>query len=87
MTAFMVNNMTGVQMAVPDSVRGRVLSLRFLVIGMQLVGGLLVGALTEVYGAQVAVAVFALAGASLLLGVHLLRTLHERRESAGPESG
>ena len=81
MTAFMVNNMTGVQMEVPDSVRGRVLSLRFLVIGMQPVGGLLVGALAEVYGAQVAVAVFALAGAGMLLGVHLLRTLHERRES------
>ena len=87
MTAFMVNNMTGVQMEVPDSVRGRVLSLRFLVIGMQPVGGLLVGALAEIYGAQIAVAVFALAGASLLLGVHLLRTLHERRESAEPAGG
>ena len=87
MTAFMVNNMTGVQMEVPDSMRGRVLSLRFLVIGMQPVGGLLVGALAEVYGAQVAVAAFALAGAGMLLGLHLLRTLHERRESAEPASG
>ena len=61
--------------------RGRVLSLRFLVIGIQPVGGLLVGALAEVYGTQVAVAAFALAGAGMLLGLHLLRTLHERRES------
>ena len=84
MTAFMVNNMTGVQMLVPDGMRGRVLSLRFLVIGMQPVGGMVVGGLAEVYGAQVAVAAFALAGASLLIGVHVLRTLHERRESAEP---
>ena len=40
--------------------------------------------LAEVYGAQVAVAAFALAGASLLIGVHVLRTLHERREAAEP---
>ena len=82
MTAFMVNNMTGVQMEVPDSMRGRVLSLRFLVIGMQPVGGLLVGALAEVYGAQVAVAAFALAGAGMLLGLHLLRTLPRKARIA-----
>ena len=54
---------------------------------MQPVGGMVVGGLAEVYGAQVAVAAFALAGASLLVGVHVLRTLHERRESAESAGG
>ena len=87
MTAFMVNNMTGVQMLVPDGMRGRVLSLRFLVIGMQPVGGMAVGALAEVYGAQVAVAGFAIAGAVLLVSVHVLRTLQERREATAAVGG
>ncbi len=78
MTAFMVNNMTGVQMESPDEVRGRVLSLRFLLIGFQPIGAVGLGALSEVYGAQVAVASFALAGAVMLLAAHVLRHASER---------
>ena len=87
MTAFMVNNLTGIHVEAPDAVRGRVLSLRFLVVGSQPVGGLLVGALAEIYGAQIAVAALALAGAGLLLGVHLLRAHAERGDSAEPTGG
>ena len=78
MTAFMVNNMTGVQMESPDNIRGRVLSLRFLIIGSQPVGAMAVGALAEVYGAQVTVAAFALFGAVTLLAAHALRHASER---------
>ena len=78
MTAFMVNNLTGIHVEAPDAVRGRVLSVRFLVVGSQPVGGLLVGGLAEIYGAQIAVAALALAGAGLLLGVHLLRSHAEK---------
>ena len=78
MTAFMVNNLTGIHVEAPDAVRGRVLSVRFLVVGSQPVGGLLVGGLAEIYGAQIAVAALALAGAGLLLGVHLLRAHAEK---------
>ena len=87
MTAFMVNNLTGIHVEAPDAVRGRVLSLRFLVVGSQPVGGLLVGGLAEIYGAQIAVAALALAGAGLLLGVHLLRAHAERGDSAEPTGG
>ena len=87
MTAFMVNNLTGIHVEAPDAVRGRVLSVRFLVVGSQPVGGLLVGGLAEIYGAQIAVAALALAGAGLLLGVHLLRAHAERGDSAEPMGG
>ena len=87
MTAFMVNNLTGIHVEAPDAVRGRVLSVRFLVVGSQPVGGLLVGGLAEIYGAQIAVAALALAGAGLLLGVHLLRAHAERGDSAEPTVG
>ena len=87
MTAFMVNNLTGIHVEAPDAVRGRVLSVRFLVVGSQPVGGLLVGGLAEIYGAQIAVAALALAGAGLLLGVHLLRAHSERGDSAEPTGG
>ena len=87
MTAFMVNNLTGIHVEAPDAVRGRVLSVRFLVVGSQPVGGLLVGGLAEIYGAQIAVAALALAGAGLLLGVHLLRAHVERGDSAEPTVG
>ena len=87
MTAFMVNNLTGIHVEAPDAVRGRVLSVRFLVVGSQPVGGLLVGGLAEIYGAQIAVAALALAGAGLLLGVHLLRAHAERGDSAEPTGG
>ena len=87
MTAFMVNNLTGIHVEAPDAVRGRVLSVRFLVVGSQPVGGLLVGGLAEIYGAQIAVAALALAGAGLLLGVHLLRAHAEKGDSAEPTGG
>ena len=87
MAAFMVNNLTGVHVEAPGAVRGRVLSIRFLVIGSQPVGGLLAGALAETYGAPVAVAAFAIAGAGLLLCVHLLREHAERGDSVESAGG
>ena len=83
----MVNNLTGVHVEAPGAVRGRVLSIRFLVIGSQPVGGLLAGALAETYGAPVAVAGFAIAGAGLLLCVHLLREHAERGDSVESAGG
>ena len=61
---FMVTNMTVIQLSVPDELRGRVVSVRFLVIGMQPLGMLTVGATAEIIGPQWAVAGLALIGAA-----------------------
>lgn len=60
---FMVTNMTVIQLSVPDELRGRVVSVRFLVIGMQPLGMLTMGAAAEMIGPQWAVAGLALIGA------------------------
>lgn len=62
-TGFMVVNMTVVQVMSPDYIRGRVVSVRFLVIGLMPFGALLMGALAETYGASTAVAIVAGVGA------------------------
>ncbi len=69
--AFMVTNMTVIQLSVPDELRGRVVGVRFLVIGLQPVGMLTVGAVAEVIGPQWAVAGLALMGAVLFALVQL----------------
>jgi Na+/melibiose symporter-like transporter len=62
-TSFMVVNMTVVQVMSPDYIRGRVVSVRFLVIGLMPFGALSMGAGAEAYGAPTAVAIIAGVGA------------------------
>ena len=71
MTSFMVTNMTVVQVVTPDRLRGRVMSVRFLVIGMMPIGATVTGAVAEVAGAPAAVGTLALVGLVLFAAVQL----------------
>lgn len=71
MTSFMVSNMTVVQVVVPDSLRGRVMSVRFLVIGCQPLGAAAIGAAAEVWGPPTGVALVAGIGALAFLVVQI----------------
>jgi len=62
-TSFMVVNMTVTQISCPDYIRGRVVSVRFLVIGLMPFGALSMGALAESFGATNAVTIVAAVGA------------------------
>ncbi len=62
-TSFMVVNMTVVQIISPDYIRGRVVSVRFLVIGLMPFGALSMGGAAESIGAPAAVAIIAGVGA------------------------
>ncbi len=62
-TSFMVVNMTVVQVSTPDYIRGRVVSVRFLVIGMMPLGALTMGYAAESLGAPIALAIIAGTGA------------------------
>ncbi|HIF73247.1 MAG TPA: MFS transporter [Dehalococcoidia bacterium] len=62
-TSFMVVNMTVVQITTPDYIRGRVVSVRFLVIGLMPFGALSMGFGAEAFGAPAAVAIIAGVGA------------------------
>jgi MFS family permease len=62
-TSFMVVNMTVVQVSTPDYMRGRVVSVRFLVVGLMPFGALSMGAGAEALGAPMAVAIVAGVGA------------------------
>ncbi|MBN4064610.1 MFS transporter [Dehalococcoides mccartyi] len=62
-TSFMVINMTVVQIMTPDHLRGRVVSVRFLVIGLMPFGALSMGGAAETIGAPTAVAIIAGIGA------------------------
>lgn len=70
-TAFMVVNMTVVQVMSPDYIRGRVVSVRFLVIGLMPFGAISMGALAETFGASTAVAIVAGIGALGFAGVQI----------------
>ena len=63
-TSFMVVNMTVVQLSTPDYIRGRVVSVRFLVIGLMPLGALTMGFAAESFGAPTAVAIIAGIGAA-----------------------
>ena len=71
-TGYMVVNMTVVQVMSPDYIRGRVVSVRFLVIGLMPFGALSMGALAESYGASTAVAIVAGVGALGFAGVQIV---------------
>jgi len=62
-TAFMVTNMTVLQISVTDEIRGRVMSIRFLVVGLVPVGMMALGGLAEIAGPRIALTAFAIAGA------------------------
>jgi NADPH:quinone reductase-like Zn-dependent oxidoreductase len=59
----MVVNMTVIQVSTPDYIRGRVVSVRFLVIGLMPLGALTMGFAAESLGAPTAVAIIAGTGA------------------------
>lgn len=80
-TSFMVVNMTVVQITCPDYIRGRVVSVRFLVIGLMPFGALSMGAAAESLGAPIAVAIIAGIGA---VGFALVQVAS--RVFGGPDS-
>ena len=84
-TSYMVVNMTVVQISCPDYIRGRVVSVRFLVIGLMPFGALSMGALAESLGASIAVAIIAGAGALGFIGVQLASRIFVGRMQ-GPHS-
>ena len=81
-TAFMVVNMTVVQMASPEEYRGRVLGIRFLIIGTQPAGTIALGIVAEMLGPQAAVALIAVIGVVIYGAVQLSTRPH--RELAKP---
>lgn len=71
-TSYMVVNMTVVQIYCPDYIRGRVVSVRFLVIGLMPFGALSMGAAAESLGASTAVALIAVVGAVGFVAVQIV---------------
>ena len=71
-TGFMVVNMTVVQVTAPDYIRGRVVSVRFLVVGLMPFGAISMGALAETIGPSTAVAIVAVVGVFGFAGVQVL---------------
>ncbi len=65
---WMVSTFTGVQMGVPEQMRGRIMSLVFMLVMVAPVGNLVVGALADAIGDRPALAVFG-AVPFVLLGV------------------
>ena len=64
---FMTSNFTLVQIISPDYIRGRVLSIRMVAVGIGPAGMVMLGAAAETWGADVAVAAMGLASTVLLL--------------------
>lgn len=81
-TSFMVVNMTVTQISCPDYIRGRVVSVRFLVIGLMPFGALSMGALAETFGATNAVTIVAAVGAVGFVLVQLVSRLFAGGHSA-----
>lgn len=75
-TSFMVTNMTVVQMASSEEYRGRVLGIRFLIIGTQPFGTIALGLAAEALGPQAAVAIVAVIGAVVYGAVQLATRPH-----------
>lgn len=82
-TAFMVTNMTVVQMATPEEFRGRVLGIRFLIIGTQPIGTIALGLTAEALGPQAAVAIMAVIG-FVVYGAVQLATRPHREVAMSP---
>jgi MFS family permease len=74
---FLATNFTVIQLAVPDDLRGRVLSIRMVIFGLMPIGSLAAGAIAELAGAPATIA----AGGAIcaaLMAVVLLRTAEVR---------
>ena len=80
-TSYMVVNMTVVQVYCPDYIRGRVVSIRFLVIGLMPFGALSMGAAAEALNAPIAVALIAVIGAVGFALVQLVSRIFTKAES------
>lgn len=87
-TVFGIMHSTLVLMATPDRMRGRVIGLQILAMGMFPIGSLAVGQLGDVIGLQEAVRIFAGVGIAALLVIFLLfpelrgRTVTSDQQSA-----
>jgi len=75
-TTFMVTNMTVAQVASADEFRGRVQSIRFLIVGLQPVGVLALGLIAESFGPQIAVGTMAIIGAVGYGIAHIMTKRH-----------
>jgi MFS family permease len=63
---FMTSNFTMVQMATPDEIRARVISMRFIAIGLGPIGMISLGIAAEVYGPQPSLVVMAMINIALV---------------------
>lgn len=76
LAAFLAYNVSTVTVIAPDALRGRIMSLRTILIGTTPVGALALGSLTELWNPQVATLILALAGLVLLLIIALMEHSH-----------
>ena len=76
---WMVATFTGMQMAVPEEMRGRVMGLVFMVVMLAPMGALLVGMLADAVGDQLAMGIFGAMPTLLLVAILAFgwRTLRE----------
>ena len=85
-SVFLVGSMTVMQLTVPDRLRGRVMGIHTIGFSLSPLGGLLLGALTELFGAPTAVtigsSVYLLCILWLGLAIRTLRSLDGRALSA-----
>jgi hypothetical protein len=65
----MVATFTGIQMAVPEEMRGRVVGLVYMVVMLAPMGALLVGMLADAVGDQLAMGIFGVIPTLLLLAI------------------
>jgi Na+/melibiose symporter-like transporter len=81
-TAYMVINMTLTQLAANEQFRGRVISIRFLVVGLQPIGALSLGIAAEYAGPQVALGGLVAVGLLAFFTLpHFLPRLLQRKSS------
>lgn len=66
---WMVATFTGVQMAVPDNMRGRVMGLVFMIVNTAMLGALGIGMLADRVGDQLAMGIFGVLPSVALVGI------------------
>ena len=85
---FMTSNFTLVQLSAPDYIRGRVLSLRMIVLGVSPLGMFTLGAAAEAFGAPRATAVMAaisvLIAIAIMMAIPSLRRVEAQTEKPEP---
>ncbi|MDE2860019.1 MAG: MFS transporter [Chloroflexota bacterium] len=86
---FMTSNFTLVQVISPDYIRGRVLSIRMIAVGIGPVGMVMLGAAAEEWGAAAATAMMGLISTGLLVAILLANSSVRRvdREAASVSAG